>query len=192
MPLFVQALPFAFASGVNLYATVAVIGISARLGLFSLPAQFHGFDNAWVIGIALTFFVIEFFADKVPWVDSIWDAIHTFVRPAGGAMVAMAAVGHVPPSAEALAAVLGGSVAMTTHLTKAGTRAVVNTSPEPFTNWTLSFGEDIFVIALTWVAVHHPFVAAAVSLVLLVGIGFAASILLKAVRRRFGSKTAPA
>ncbi|MGE3176094.1 MAG: DUF4126 domain-containing protein [Vicinamibacterales bacterium] len=182
--LIVQALPFAFASGVNLYATVAVVGVSSRLGLFVLPEQFQGFDSPWVIGIALALYVVEFVADKVPWVDTAWDAVHTVVRPIGGALVAMGAVGAVPPEWQVGAALLGGSVALTTHLTKAGTRAVVNTSPEPFSNWVLSFAEDVFVVALTWVAVEHPVFAALVAAGLLLAIALFASVLLKALRRR--------
>lgn len=189
MSLVVKVLPFAFASGVNLYATVAVIGISARLGLFPLPAQFHGFDNLWVIGIAVALFAVEFVADKVPWVDTAWDAVHTFIRPIGGAVVAAAAAGNLPAESQTVAALLGGSVAMTTHLTKASTRAVVNTSPEPFSNWTLSLLEDLFVVGLTWLAVQHPYIAASIALVLLAVILVMATVIIKALRRRFGGGT---
>jgi len=181
-------LPFAFASGINLYATVAVIGRCARYRLFALPSQFAGFDNWWVIGVALALYAVEFVADKVPWVDTLWDTVHTAIRPVGGAVVAMAAVSGASPEVHAVAALLGGTVAMTTHLTKAGTRAVVNASPEPFTNWTLSLVEDLFVIGLTWVAVAHPVVATVVCLILLVCIVAAASTLVKAVKRRLARR----
>lgn len=186
-----RIVPFAFASGVNLYATVAVAGLCSRFGLVELPAQFRGFDHPIVIGAALTMYLVEFIADKIPWVDTAWDAVHTVVRPVGGAFVAIAALGEATPAAQGAAALLGGSVAMTTHLTKAGARAVANTSPEPFTNWFLSLAEDIFVIGLTWFAVDHPLIAAAVALVLLVAIVAAASFILKAVRRRFSREPAP-
>lgn len=182
------ALPFAFASGINLYATVAVIGLCARYRLFALPSQFAGFDSWWVIGVALALYAVEFVADKVPWVDTAWDAVHTVIRPLGGAAIAMAAVGPVTPELSAIAGLLGGSVAMTTHLTKSGTRAVVNTSPEPFTNWTLSVVEDLFVIGLSWVAVAHPVVATIVCLILLVCIVAAASTLVKALKRRLARR----
>jgi hypothetical protein len=133
-------------------------------------------------------FVVEFVADKVPWVDTIWDALHTVIRPVGGAVVAIAALGDASPSVQALAALLGGSVAMTTHLTKAGARAAVNASPEPFTNWTLSLAEDIFVITLTWFAVEHPVIATFVALALLAVIIAAASFIARAVRRRFARR----
>jgi hypothetical protein len=181
-----RIVPFAFASGVNLYATVAVAGLCSHFGLVRLPDQFRALDDPIIIGAALAMFLVEFVADKVPWVDTLWDAVHTVIRPVGGAVVAIAALGDASPATQTLAALVGGSVAMTTHLTKAGTRAVANTSPEPFSNWLLSFGEDIFVVALTWFAVQHPFMAAAIAIVLLAAIVAAASVIVKGLRRRFG------
>lgn len=180
-----RVVPFAFASGVNVYATVAVIGLSSRFGVVSLPDQYRVFENPWVIGLALVMYAVEFIADKVPWVDTIWDALHTVIRPVGGALVAVATLGDAAPSTKALIAVLGGSVAMTTHLTKAGTRAVVNTSPEPFSNWALSLIEDVFVVGLTWFAIQHPVIATVVALVLLIVIVALAATIWRAVRRRF-------
>ncbi|MEQ1910819.1 MAG: DUF4126 domain-containing protein [Vicinamibacterales bacterium] len=180
-----RIVPFAFASGVNLYATVAVVGLSSRFGLVSLPEQFRVFDNPWIIGIALVMYGVEFVADKVPWVDSVWDAVHTVVRPLGGAFIAVAALGQASGAAQTLAALLGGSVALTTHLTKAGTRVVANTSPEPFTNWALSFAEDIFVVGLTWFAMQHPLAATAVVVVLLIVIVAASSMIIRGLRRRW-------
>jgi hypothetical protein len=185
-----RIVPFAFASGVNLYATVAVAGLCSRYGLVELPEQFRGFGHPVVIGAALAMYLVEFVADKIPWVDTAWDAVHTVVRPVGGAFVAIAALGEATPAAQGVAALLGGSVALTTHLTKAGTRAVANTSPEPFTNWGLSVAEDLFVIGLTWFAVEHPFLAAGIVAVLLVAIVATGSVILKAVRRRFRRQTA--
>ena len=185
-----RIVPFAFASGVNLYATIAVIGICARFGLFTVPDQFKAFDNPWVIGVALALYAVEFVADKVPWVDTAWDAVHTVIRPLGGALVAVSALGDASPATQTVAALLGGSVAMTTHLTKAGTRAAVNTSPEPFTNWALSLAEDVFVVGLTWVAVQHPIVASIVAVVLLAAIVAAGSFIVRALRRRFARPAA--
>ena len=124
-----QIIPFAFASGVNIYATVAVLGLCSHYGLVGLPEQFRAFDNPAVITVAIVMYIVEFVADKIPWFDSLWDAVHTVVRPLGGALVAVTALGEASPAMNALVALLGGSVAMTTHLTKAGTRAAANTSP---------------------------------------------------------------
>jgi hypothetical protein len=186
-----RTVPFAFASGINLYATVAVLGLCARFDLVELPQQFRAFDNSLVIGVALILYVVEFFADKIPWVDTMWDMVHTVVRPVGGALVAVTALGSASPTAEALAGLLGASVAMTTHLTKAGTRAAANTSPEPFSNWALSFAEDMFAVGLSYVAIQHPILALTVALVLLVVIIASASFLIRAVRRRFARQPAP-
>jgi hypothetical protein len=185
-----RIVPFAFASGVNLYATVAVVGLCSRFGLVALPEQFRAFGNPLIIGLALAMYAIEFVADKVPWLDTAWDAVHTVIRPLGGALVAVTALGAATPATQAIAAALGGTVAMTTHLTKAGTRAVANTSPEPFTNWGLSLAEDVFVMGLTWFALQHPLAASVVAVVLLVAIVAAASFLVKAVRRRFARRVA--
>ena len=183
-----RMLPFAFTSGVNLYATIAVAGLCARLGLVTLPDQFRVFGNGVVIVLALTMYLVEFIADKVPWVDTAWDAVHTVIRPLGGALVAVVALGDASPGTQAIAALLGGSVALTTHLSKAGTRAVVNASPEPFSNWTLSLAEDLFVVALTWFATQHPWLAAGATVVLLAAILTVGSFLFKAARRRFGAR----
>lgn len=176
--------PLAFASGINVYATVAAIGLAARLDLVALPAQFTPFESGWVIAAALLLYAVEFIADKVPWVDSVWDAVHTVVRPAGGAIIAGLAAGGATPEVQAIAALLGGSVALTTHVAKAGTRVMVNASPELFTNWALSLAEDLLVIGLTWLTMTHPFMAAALAAALLLVIVASASVLLQAVRRR--------
>jgi Domain of unknown function (DUF4126) len=178
-------IPLAFASGLNVYATVAVLGLCSHYGLVTLPPQFRAFDHPVVIIVALAMYLIEFVADKIPWVDSIWDMLHTVVRPIGGAIVAVTALGDVSPAVTTVAALLGGSVAMTTHLTKAGTRAAANASPEPFSNWILSLGEDLLAISITYGAVRHPMLALAIASALLLVILACASVLLRAVRRRF-------
>ncbi len=162
-----RTLGFSLAAGLNLYATVAIIGLASRFGWVSLPAQFHVFENPYLIGAALAMYVIEFFADKIPWFDSLWDSVHTFIRPIGGALIAVAALGHASPVVQVLVALLGGGVAASSHLTKAGTRVVANTSPEPFSNWALSLGEDGLVVALGLLTLHHPLVALVVGLVIL-------------------------
>jgi hypothetical protein len=179
------AIPLAFASGLNLYATVAVLGLCSHFGLVALPEQFRAFDNPIVIGVALFMYAIEFVADKVPWFDSAWDAIHTVIRPIGGAFVAVTAMAPASPTATALAAILGGSVAFTSHAAKASTRGLTNTSPEPFSNWMLSFVEDIVAAGLSYVALTHPVLAATIALILLAAIGLLASFVIRALRRRF-------
>ena len=177
--------PLAFASGVNLYATVAVLGLCSHYGLVSLPAQLRVFDNPIIITAAIGMYLVEFIADKIPWFDSLWDAVHTVVRPLGGALVAVTALGEASPTADALVALLGGSIALTTHLGKAGTRAAANTSPEPFSNWMLSLGEDVLAVGISYGALQHPMAALGVAIVLLVIIVLCASMIVRAVRRRF-------
>src|SRR3954471_20043516 len=157
-----RMLGFSFAAGINLYATTAILGLAAHYGWVELPPQYRVFDNPWVIGGALLMYVVEFVADKIPWVDSVWDAVHTVIRPLGGALIAVASMGHASHETEAVIALAGAALAASTHLTKAGTRAVVNTSPEPFSNWFLSFSEDGFVIALSVLALKYPLAAALV------------------------------
>jgi Domain of unknown function (DUF4126) len=185
---FSRIVPFAFASGINLYATIAVLGLCSRYDLVTLPASFRAFDNPLIITAAIVMYAIEFVADKVPWVDTVWDAVHTVIRPVGGALVAVTALGNSSPAMETLAALVGGSVAMTTHLTKAGARAAANTSPEPFSNWILSFTEDLFVVGLTYFAVRHPFWATGIAVALLAGIVAFASVIVRALRRRFARR----
>jgi len=143
-----RTLGFSFAAGINLYATVALLGLASRFGWVELPPQYKAFDHDWVIYSALALYVVEFLADKIPWVDTIWDTLHTFIRPIGGALIAVTTLGDASPTVTALTALLGGVVAGSTHVTKAGTRVVANASPEPFTNWLLSLGEDVFVVGL--------------------------------------------
>ncbi len=160
-----RTLGFSLAAGVNLYATVAMLGLATRLGLVQLPPQFAVFDNPWVIAVALTLYVVEFVADKVPWVDTVWDTFHTLVRPLGGALIAVSTLGEAAPWVQGLVAVVGGTIAAGGHLTKAGTRAAVNVSPEPFTNWALSLAGDAFVLGLGTLALAYPVAALVVTLV---------------------------
>ena len=143
-----RTMGFSFAAGINLYATVAILGLASRYGWVALPPQYQVFDNNWIIGTALVLYVIEFVADKIPWVDSIWDGIHTVIRPIGGAAIAVGTLGEQSAATETVVALLGGALAASTHFSKAGTRAIANASPEPFTNWALSIGEDLFVVSL--------------------------------------------
>ena len=146
----------AWASGINLYATLLTLGIMANTGNIELPPNLEVVANPLVIGAAGFMYVVEFFADKMPGVDTGWDTIHTFIRIPAGAMLAAGAVGELNPAVEIAAAILGGSLAAGSHATKAGSRVLINTSPEPFSNWTASIGEDIAVFAGVWSAIQHP------------------------------------
>lgn len=145
-----------WASGINLYATLAVLGLSSQFGSFELPADLQVLENPLVIGAAMLMYAVEFVVDKIPGLDSTWDGLHTFVRIPAGAMLAAGAVGDVGPAMEVAAAIMGGGMATATHATKAGARAVINTSPEPFTNWAASIGEDVVVIGGLWTALQNP------------------------------------
>jgi hypothetical protein len=150
------ALGAGFSSGLNLYATVATLGLLQRFGVLQLPRSLQVLSHPWVLGIALALYLIEFFADKIPYLDTIWDAIHTFIRPPAAALLAYAAAGSAAAEWKWGAALLAGGVALASHGTKASARAAVNTSPEPFSNWSLSFGEDLLAVWLTWMAAVHP------------------------------------
>jgi hypothetical protein len=146
----------AWGSGINLYATLLVLGYLAVTGNVVLPPELQILANPLVIGAAGLMYCVEFFADKIPGIDTGWDAIHTFVRVPAGALLAAGAVGEIGPAAELAAAILGGGLAAATHATKAGSRVLINTSPEPFSNWGASIGEDIAVIVGVWASLQHP------------------------------------
>lgn len=156
-----------FASGLNLYATVAVLSGAQRLGWVALPAGLEPLGHPVVFWVAVALFWVEFIADKVPLVDSAWDALHTVVRPVAAAALGFGLFTDAAQPWPTLAALLAGSVALTAHGAKAGTRAVANTSPEPFSNWALSVIEDVIAIGLTAFAMNHPVIAAAIVVVLL-------------------------
>ncbi len=179
-----RTLGFSFAAGVNLYATVAILGLASRYGWVALPPQYAVFDNNWIIGAALILYGVEFVADKIPWFDSIWDGIHTLVRPIGGALIAITTLGDASPTMTTLIGLMGGAVAAASHGSKAGTRAVANASPEPFSNWILSLSEDAFVVGLGLVALKYPLVALGMTIVLLILIAIFARLLFRALRRR--------
>jgi hypothetical protein len=179
-----RTLGFSIASGVNLYATVAILGLASRYQWVELPDQFKAFDNPWIIGAAGVLYLIEFVADKVPWVDSMWDTVHTAIRPIGGAVVAVASLGDASPTTTAAIALLGGAVAAGSHATKAGTRVAANTSPEPFSNWALSLGEDLFVIGLSFITLKFPLLALGISIVILITIVLIGRSVWKWFRRR--------
>jgi hypothetical protein len=143
-------------SGINLYATVATLGLLSRFANLKLPGELDVATNWWVIGVALFMFVVEFIADKVPVVDSIWDVIHTFIRIPAGAIIAATAFGEFDRSVQVIALLVGGSLALSSHGTKAATRALINTSPEPFSNVVVSLAEDVLVIVAIVLALFLP------------------------------------
>ncbi|MDH5573392.1 MAG: DUF4126 family protein [Gammaproteobacteria bacterium] len=145
-----------WASGINLYAALLVLGLGGTTGNIDLPAELLFLQDPMVLGAAGIMYFVEFFADKTPGVDTGWDAIHTFIRIPAGAMLAASTVGDVTPALEIAAGILGGGVAATSHATKSGTRLLINTSPEPITNWSASIAEDVLVIAGLWTALNYP------------------------------------
>lgn len=153
-----MTLGVAWASGINLYAAILVMGVLGAGGYTELPESLTILQDPLVLMAAGVMYFVEFFADKIPGVDSGWDAIHTFIRIPAGAMLAMGAAQglEINQAAELAAALLGGGLAATSHLTKASTRLLLNTSPEPMTNWVASFAEDIAVVVGLWTALTYP------------------------------------
>lgn len=157
-----------FVSGIRLYALLFVVGVAESFGWMHLPDSLQILAHPLVLICLGAMSLIEFLADKFPWVDSAWDAVHTFIRlPAGAALAAAVASGH-GEAMQVVLGLIGGTFAATSHFTKAGTRAALNTSPEPFTNIVWSLGEDVFVAAFTWLIVAHPLLAGVLALVCLV------------------------
>jgi hypothetical protein len=156
-----------FSSGLNLYATAATLGLLQRFGVIHLPPGLQLLSKPWALAVAMGLYLIEFLADKIPYLDTVWDLIHTFIRPPAAALLAYAAAGGVPPEWRWGATLLAGGVALASHGTKASARAAVNLSPEPLSNWALSLGEDVLAVWLTWMATVHPLAAIIVSAALL-------------------------
>lgn len=150
------AMGAAWTSGINLYATVAALGIARQMELIQLPQNLEVLAHPVVIAIACIMYLIEFFADKVPYVDSGWDALHTFIRVPAGAVLAARALGDMNPALELAAMLAGGSIALAAHGTKATTRLAINASPEPFSNWAASVTEDVAVLGSIWLIFNHP------------------------------------
>ena len=148
----------AWASGIRLYATIFIVGLLARLGYLSLPDQLVVLQHTWVLTAAGIMVLGEFFADKVPGFDSLWDAVHTFIRIPAGALLAAGATGDTLNALTVAAGLLGGTITAGTHFAKAGGRALINTSPEPVSNWIASFTEDAMVLGAIWFAFHYPIV----------------------------------
>ncbi len=157
-----------FSSGLNVYATVATFGLLQRFGIIHLPEKLQVLSHPLVLAVALTLYVVEFLADKFPYIDSVWQAVHTFIRPPAAALLAFSAAASAPEPWRWSAALLAGGIALTSHGTKASARAAANLSPEPLSNWALSFGEDVLAVWLTWFAAVHPAIAVIVVAALVV------------------------
>ena len=174
-----------FAAGLNLYATIATLGLLAQFGLLPLPHQLHLLQDWWIISASAALFAIEFLADKIPAFDLIWNALHTFIRVPIAALIAYAATSQLSPVEQLIVTVLGGFIALAAHGGKTAARAAVTPSPEPISNIGLSVGEDALAIFLTWLATRHPYSAAAIVLVLLAIIVLLIRWVIRAVRALF-------
>lgn len=180
-----SAMGLAFVAGINLYATILSVGLGLRYGFIELPpdlAALSILSHPYVLWAAAIMYFVEFFADKVPWVDTLWDSIHTFIRPFGAAILGVTAIGEVDPAVEIAVFLLCGGVALSTHFTKASTRLVVNQSPEPFSNIAISVVEDFFAVIGSWLAVTHPLVMLLIVLVFLVCFGWLAPKIFRLLR----------
>ena len=183
------AASFSLLSGWRLYLSVLAAGLAMRFDIIALPDQLASLDilaNPWLLGIAAAGFVAEFFADKIAWVDSAWDALHTIIRPAGGAMLALAIVDPGDPAWQVATFLLGGGAALLSHGVKASTRTVINASPEPFSNAIVSTGEDIATAGVAVLALSNPYVAVILATAMLIA-SVVALIALRRIIRRIGA-----
>ena len=174
-----------FAAGLNVYATVATLGLLAHAGVLPLPDSLHLLASWWVIGASAALFGVEFFADKIPAFDLIWNALHTFIRVPIAALLAWRATATLSPAEQLAATLLGGLIALAAHGGKTAVRAVVTPSPEPLSNMALSLGEDGLAIGLTWLATRHPYVAGSMALALVLVIVVLMRWVWRALRRLF-------
>jgi hypothetical protein len=176
-----------FAAGLNVYATVATLGLLAHTGALPLPEGLHLLASWWVIGASGALFAVEFFADKVPAFDLVWNMLHTFIRVPVAALLAWRATAALTPAEQLAVTFLGGLIALAVHSSKTAVRTVVTPSPEPFSNISLSLGEDAISIALTWLATRHPFVAASIAAAFVFIIVLLARWVWRALRALFGN-----
>lgn len=153
------ALGSGVAAGLNIYATVAALGLLHWVGAYQLPPPLEVLGHPWVIGIATTLYVLEFLADKIPYVDNIWDGVHTFIRPPAAMLLAYGALADVSEPVRVAVGLLAGTFAFTAHGTKATTRLAVNASPEPISNWVLSLAEDLLAVSMVGLITHYPMLA---------------------------------
>lgn len=176
----------AWASGLRLYAVLFLAGLLGRLGYLELPATLQVLESHWVIGVTGTLLLIEFLADKIPFIDSLWDGFQTFIRIPAGALLAALAMGEHPPELMLTAGLLGGSLTAATHLAKAGGRALVNTSPEPLSNAVASLGEDVLVVGGLYTAINHPVLFLSILVVFVILLIWLLPKLIGGVRSLFG------
>lgn len=179
------ALGSAWTSGINLYATVTVLGLLQKFGAATLPGGLDALDNWWIIGFAGGLYLVEFFADKIPYVDSVWDVVHTFIRIPAGAIVAYAATNHLDSSITIPATLVGGSLAFASHGTKAAARIGANFSPEPVSNWALSFVEDAVALVGVILAVFAPMMIATVLILFILFFLWFFPKIVRAIKRLF-------
>jgi len=187
LPTLSLALGSAWTSGINLYATVSVLGLLQKFGATKLPGGLDVLDNWWIIGVAGVLYLIEFFADKIPYVDSVWDVVHTFIRVPAGAIVAYAATNQMDESVGVIATLLGGGLAFSSHGTKAALRAGANLSPEPVSNWALSIVEDVIAFVGALLSVFAPVLIAIVLVIFLVFFVWFFPKVVRALRRIFSA-----
>jgi hypothetical protein len=180
--LFAVLTAISFAAGLNVYATLATLGLLAHAGIFPLPPGLHILSSWYVIAAACILFLVELFADKIPAFDLLWNALHTFIRVPVAALVAYRATSQLSPGFQLLATLLGGAIAMAAHSGKTAVRAAVTPSPEPFSNVALSLGEDALAVFLTWLATKHPYSAAAISIVFVLAVIVLLHWVLRALR----------
>ena len=178
-----------WASGVRLYAVLFIVGGLGYLGVVDLPHGLALLEHPWVLAASGFMFCVEFFADKIPGVDTVWDFVHTFIRIPAGAALAASVFGDSPAAATFAAAILGGSLAAGSHFAKAGGRAIINASPEPFSNWAASFGEDLAVGTVLWLAFAHPIAALVVLLCLVAFTIWLIPKIWRFIRKLFGRLT---
>lgn len=179
------AMGTAWTSGINLYATVGALGIAGQLKLIQLPQNLEVLTHPAVIAIACIMYLIEFFADKVPYVDSGWDVLHTFIRVPAGAILAAQSLGDMNPALELVALLAGGSIALAAHGAKATTRLAINASPEPFSNWAASITEDIAVLGSIWMIFNHPIIMMVLIVIFLTSIIWLMPKVFRAAKRGF-------
>ncbi len=179
------ALGSAWTSGINLYATVAVLGLLQKFGATKLPGGLDALDNWWIIGFGIGLYLIEFFADKIPYVDSVWDVVHTFIRVPAGAVVAYAATNQMDASIYIPAALVGGGLALSSHGTKTALRVGANLSPEPVSNWVLSLSEDAIAFVGIFLAVFAPIVIASILVIFALGFIWFFPKVFRRLRRMF-------
>jgi hypothetical protein len=185
LPDLAIAAALAWGSGLRAYAVIFALGLAGALGWLELPEHLRLLQHPLVLGASGLMSAVEFFADKLPWLDSLWDAVHSFIRIPAGAALAAAVFGDSDAAVTLAAAILGGSLAAGVHFAKAGARAAINTSPEPFSNWTASLAEDAMVPFGLWVAFAHPIAFFVLLIVFLVAAALLLRVIWRGLRRLF-------